>query len=180
MSPAVAIDLPADTRGTKEKVKQAKQAASFVHEGRPPFVAGRHTMLVRPGGAQGGRKTIAEIENLINPISIGPYQVSAEIFPIGVDTNQDLYTNTKSLFLGHFQALGNSQNRSVDGEGWSEICAEGVNFHYKGTPAQHKDGAEETPGFILIIERPVVTFYFAVLPDVPLASHAGVLSVLRD
>ena len=36
------------------------------------------------------------------------------------------------------------------------------------------------PGFILIIERPVVTFYFVVLPDVPLASHACVLSVLRD
>jgi len=180
MRPAVAIDLPADTRGTKGKVKQAKQAVSFLYEGRTIFVADRHTMLVRPGGAQGGRKTMAEIEKLINPI--GPYQVSAEIFPIGVDTNQDLYTNTKSLFLGHFQALGNSENRSVDAEGWSEICAEGIHFHYKGTPAKLacKDEAEETPGFILIIERPVVTFYFVVLPDVPLASHACVLSVLRD
>ena len=181
MSPAVAIDLPAAARGTKEKVKAAKKAVSLLCKEQTICVADRHIVLVRPGGANRGKKTMTEIENLINPI--GPYQVSAEIFPIGKDT--DLYTNTKSLFLGHFQSLGNSEKM---GEGWSKICADGVNFHYKGTPAQQgtpaqlggTNGAEETPGFILIIERPVVTFYFAVLPDVPLASHAGVLSVLRD
>ena len=36
------------------------------------------------------------------------------------------------------------------------------------------------PGFILIIEDHAVTFYFAVLPDVPLPSRAGVLWGLCD
>ena len=173
MSTTVAIALPPPStpalkRQRKDKVNKAEEAVKCVQECVAPFVAGRHTVLVRPGGAQGGRKTMAEIWNLINPIVPGPDHCphQAEISPIpfkenGKDTA--LYTNTKSLFLGHFQALGNEDNLFVDAEGWSIICAEGVKFHYKGTPAgwvdetpgtpaKHKDGAEETPGFILIIE----------------------------
>ena len=95
-----------------------------------------------------------------------------------------VYCKTQPLFLGHFQEVG--APASVP---WSIIRTDQAIFHYKGAPdgrsepkkkEQSSSQNPKSPGFILIIEHHVVTFYFAVIPDVPLASHAGVLSVLRE
>ena len=120
-----------------------------------------------------------------------------------------VYYKTQPLFSGHFQEVGAPAAPAATGTPlpppasapWSIIRTDQASFHYKGTPDRRSESKaackaakahhpkeqsssrsrkSAPPGFILIIEHHAVTFYFAVLPDVPLASHAGVLSVLRD
>ena len=125
------------SRGCPTNQEEVAVALTFLRQSFPRS----HTVLVRPGGSDEGRKSMTAMRTSLGLDSI------EDICIEGIRKNTDrssVYYKTQPLFSGHFLEVGAPAAPAATGTPlpppasapWSIIRTPEASFHYKGTPAE--------------------------------------------